>query len=177
MKSAFLFSLCVLASTVFGCHGLQAVAVLKNDEGAHGVVTFDQPNNNGPTSIHAEVWGLPAGKHGFHVHEYGDLTQGCNSTLAHYNPFNVTHGAPTDKIHHVGDLGNIESSGPDQAAVLDITADFIHLQGDISVLGRAILIHTGEDDLGRGNSPLSKTTGNAGGRFLCAVIGWAAPKQ
>lgn len=33
----------------------------------------------------------------------------------HYNPYNVTHGAPFATIRHVGDLGNINanSSGND----------------------------------------------------------------
>lgn len=174
MKFALL-PLALLAQSALGC-ALNAVAVLKNDQGAHGVATFSQELRNGPTKIHVEVWGLTEGNHGIHVHEYGDLTEGCNSTLAHYNPHNVTHGGPTDEIRHVGDLGNIYSPGPDQAAILDITADLIQLHGRTSVIGRGMLIHTGEDDLGKGGSPLSSTTGNAGGRFLCAPIGWAAPK-
>jgi Cu-Zn family superoxide dismutase len=47
-----------------------------------------------------------------------------------------------------------------------------------SILGRAIVVHELSDDLGRGvnDNPgvqghTSKTTGNAGGRFACGVIG------
>ena len=32
-------------------------------------------------------------------------------------------------------------------------------------------VHEGVDDLGRGKHELSKTTGNAGGRAACGVIG------
>jgi len=32
-------------------------------------------------------------------------------------------------------------------------------------------VHVDEDDLGRGGHELSKTTGNAGGRLACGVIG------
>ena len=28
-------------------------------------------------------------RHGFHIHEYGDLSDGCNSCGGHYNPYNV----------------------------------------------------------------------------------------
>ena len=34
--------------------------------------------------------------HGFHVHEYGDLSQGCDSVGLHFNPLGVTHGSPED---------------------------------------------------------------------------------
>ncbi|CAO3619543.1 unnamed protein product [Cunninghamella blakesleeana] len=160
----------LFTSSVFG---LKAVAVLKSENGTgHGVVTFTEEHFKG-TTVHAELYGLTAGLHGFHIHEFGDLTNGCTSTGAHYNPRNVTHGGPTDKIRHVGDLGNIESNGPDEASTLDITSSYIHLSGHHSVIGRAILVHEGEDDLGKGDSPLSSTTGNAGGRFMCGVIGWA----
>ena len=39
----------------------------------------------------------------------GNLTDGCASAGPHFNPVNQTHGAPTDDVRHVGDLGNIES--------------------------------------------------------------------
>ena len=34
--------------------------------------------------------------HGAHIHEYGDFSEGCDSTGGHYNPFGVLHGAPDD---------------------------------------------------------------------------------
>jgi Cu-Zn family superoxide dismutase len=54
------------------------------------------------------VQGLnPKGKHGFHIHEFGDLTEGCATAGPHYNPHNSTHGGPTSSKRHVGDLGNL----------------------------------------------------------------------
>ena len=37
------------------------------------------------------------GKHGFHIHELGNLTQGCTTALGHYNPHGKTHGGPDDE--------------------------------------------------------------------------------
>ena len=49
------------------------------------------------------------------------------------------------------------------------------LYGAYSVLGRSCVLHADEDDLGRGGHKLSKTTGNAGARIACGVIGTLQP--
>lgn len=60
---------------------VKAVAVLRGDSPVTGTVTFTQESENGPTTIEAKISGLTAGKHGFHVHEFGDNTNGkfCSS--------------------------------------------------------------------------------------------------
>ncbi|EYC36421.1 hypothetical protein Y032_0898g2935 [Ancylostoma ceylanicum] len=55
--------------------------------------------------------------------------------------------------------------------VISISDSVISLTGQHNVIGRAIVIHADPDDLGRGNSELSKTTGNSGARVACGVIG------
>jgi len=55
-----------------------------------GNLKFVQFIPNGPVSISGTITGLIQGRHGFHVHEKGDLTEGCTSTGAHYNPDNVS---------------------------------------------------------------------------------------
>lgn len=34
---------------------------------------------------------------------------------AHFNPNNMTHGAPEDKVRHAGDLGNIVANADGNA--------------------------------------------------------------
>ncbi|XP_052174073.1 superoxide dismutase [Cu-Zn] 2 isoform X2 [Diospyros lotus] len=88
----------------------------------------------------------------------------------HFNPLKKDHGAPSDMERHAGDLGNIVA-GPDGVAEVSIIDVQIPLSGQHSILGRAVVVHADPDDLGRGGHELSKTTGNAGGRVGCGIIG------
>lgn len=147
----------------------KAVAVLKGNSSVEGVVTLTQ-ENDGPTTVKVKVSGLTPGLHGFHLHEYGDTTNGCISTGAHFNPNGLTHGAPEDEIRHAGDLGNIVAN-EDGVAEATIVDKQIPLSGPTSVVGRAFVVHELEDDLGKGGHELSLSTGNAGGRLACGVVG------
>lgn len=70
----------------------------------------------------------------------------------------------------MGDLGNIEANATG-VAVIKFTDNIISLSGDNNIIGRAIVIHQDEDDLGKGNASDSLTTGHAGARVACGVIG------
>eukprot|EP00011_Vannellida_sp_DIVA3-517-6-12_P012165 CAMPEP_0114612086 /NCGR_PEP_ID=MMETSP0168-20121206/4444_1 /TAXON_ID=95228 ORGANISM="Vannella sp., Strain DIVA3 517/6/12" /NCGR_SAMPLE_ID=MMETSP0168 /ASSEMBLY_ACC=CAM_ASM_000044 /LENGTH=153 /DNA_ID=CAMNT_0001823067 /DNA_START=20 /DNA_END=481 /DNA_ORIENTATION=+ len=147
----------------------KAVCVLKGSEdGVGGTVRFTTDGNG--TRVEAEVSGLAPGKHGFHIHVFGDNTNGCISAGGHFNPHGKNHGGPADEDRHVGDLGNIEV-GADGTGKLSVTDAQVQLGGAHSVIGRSIVVHAGEDDLGRGGHDDSKTTGHAGGRVMCGVIG------
>uniref|UniRef100_U5G018 Superoxide dismutase [Cu-Zn] n=1 Tax=Populus trichocarpa TaxID=3694 RepID=U5G018_POPTR len=147
----------------------KAVAVLKGTSNVEGVVILTQ-EADGPTTVNARITGLTPGPHGFHLHQYGDTTNGCVSTGAHFNPNNLTHGAPEDEIRHAGDLGNIVATA-DGVAEAIIVDNQIPLSGPNTVIGRALVVHELEDDLGKGRHELSSTTGNAGGRLACGVVG------
>ena len=147
----------------------KAVAVLKGNANVEGVVTLLQ-EDEGPTKVNVKITGLAPGKHGFHLHEFGDTTNGCISTGAHFNPEGKTHGAPEDSNRHAGDLGNVVA-GDDGVVEVELQDSQIPLSGPNSVVGRAFVIHELEDDLGKGGHELSSTTGNAGGRLACGVVG------
>merc|ERR1711973_570685 len=89
----------------------------------------------------------------------------------HFNPFGKKHGAPTDEERHVGDLGNIVADGAGIAefTIEDSVASLV--DEEYSILGKAIVLHAGEDDLGRGGDEGSETTGNAGASLGCCIIG------
>jgi len=132
-------------------------------------------NNNDDIRIEGEVSGLTDltgavsnSLHGFHIHQKGDLGNSCKNAGGHFNPGSDNHGSPMDPTRHVGDLGNIRAvNGVGRVEVVDNMAT---LEGVDSVLGRAIVIHAGRDDLGRGGDVGSTKTGNAGPRIGCCVI-------
>ena len=145
----------------------KAVCVLHPTEGneVHGIVTFTKTD----AGIHviADIDGLTPGKHGFHIHEYGDCSKADGTSAGgHFNPENVEHGGPNDAVRHVGDLGNVVADENGHAH-LDLTDKMISFSGKHSIIGRGIIVHMGEDDL------KSQPTGAAGARVACGVIGIA----
>ncbi|XP_037403560.1 superoxide dismutase [Cu-Zn]-like [Pygocentrus nattereri] len=139
----------------------KAVCVLKGTGEVTGTVHFEQQDEGAPVKLTGEISGLTAGLHGFHVHAFGDNTNGCISAGPHYNPHNKTH---------VGDLGNV-TAGDDGVAKINIEDKILSLSGPYSIIGRTMVIHEKVDDLGKGGDEESLKTGNAGGRLACGVIG------
>jgi len=137
-----------------------------------GQVDFE-PSADGSVRIVGEVKGLKPGLHGFHIHAFGDTSNGCASTGGHYNPHGKEHGAPEDENRHAGDLGNIQV-GENGIAKVQIVDKGSKIE---EIIGRAIVCHEDEDDLGRGNDEESKKTGNAGARTACGIIGIKQMKE
>jgi superoxide dismutase, Cu-Zn family len=128
-----------------------------------GTITFTQTDKG--VKVVADLQGLSKGKHGFHIHEFGDCSSPDGTSAGgHYNPAGKTHGAPMDMSRHMGDMGNLEADDSGKAHLEYIDA-VIKLNGPGSVLGRSIIVHKGEDDL------KTQPTGNSGARVACGVIG------
>ena len=127
-----------------------------------GIVTFQKVGET--VRIVADVEGLTPGEHGFHIHEFGDCSAPDGSSAGgHFNPHNSKHGSPEDKNRHAGDLGNITANGDGKGHYHRID-NVIKLNGDSSIIGRSVIIHSSSDDF------VTQPTGNAGGRLSCGVI-------
>lgn len=113
------------------------------------------------------------GKHGLHIHVFGDFTEGFVTAGGIFNPFGRNHGAPDDEERMVGDLGNIEA---DESGVANVNIEdrLVKLIGPHSIIGRSIVIKSNEDDLGRGGHEYSLSTGNSGQRIAGGVVGIAS---
>jgi len=138
--------------------------------GVTGAVFFSE--GRGGVMVKIRLQGVPAGEHGLHVHECGDIggDDACKRCGSHFDPHHTNHGGVHGPHRHPGDLGNVlaDASGNVRAQVL------IPHTKVRDLYGRSLVIHVGKDDLGRGQGPArpeSLKTGNSGGRLACAVIG------
>ena len=174
-KSLIALMVCTIAFGASAQHDMQkmgsgtakAIALLSpaKDKTVKGVVTFTQTDKG--VKVYAHLEGLTPGKHGFHVHEFGDCTAAdLTSAGGHFNPTQMSHGAPTDEMRHSGDLGNIVADEKGMAT-LEWLDPMMQLSGPNSIIGHAVIVHAKEDDL------KTQPTGNAGGREACGVIGIA----
>jgi len=179
-------SLCALAATTLRAQGTaaqphaggamtkmdagptRAIAVLhatKSGGSTEGTVTFTRVE--GGVRVEAEIRGLTPGQHGFHIHEFGDVSSpDAMSAGGHFNPSKMEHGAPKGDKRHAGDLGNIEANARGIARV-DMVDPHLHLSGPSTIVGRGVIVHEKADDL------KTQPTGNAGGRVAAGVIGVA----
>ncbi len=148
----------------------RAVAVLlpTGDSGVTGAVYFSREGKS--VHVSGKIAGLKPGQHGFHVHQFGDVTSTDGmSAGGHFNPENKPHGKPEDKERHVGDLGNI-TAGEDGVATIDIKDSMLELDGPHSILGRGLVVHANPDKF-------TQPVGDAGGRVAVGVIGIASPPK
>lgn len=121
--------------------------------------------------VTGEFEGLkPNAKHAFHIHQYGDASSGDGKSAGdHYNPEGHPHAGPDASMRHAGDLGNLETDA-NGAARYDRVIEGLSIADRANpVLGRAVIVHAGEDDLA------SQPAGNAGDRIGIGVIGVAKP--
>ena len=144
---------------------LKAVAELHPTAGnkVSGTVTFTEVADG--VQVQADITGLTPGKHGFHVHEFGDCSASdAASAGAHFNPTNQPHAGPDAQARHVGDMGNIEAdaSGAGKVNYLDHNISLANDQR--SVVGRSVVVHAKADDL------KTQPAGDSGARVACGVI-------
>src|SRR5436190_8459982 len=150
---------------------LKAIAVLHptGSNKVSGTVTFTEVADG--VQVQAEITGLTPGKHGFHVHEFGDCSAAdLSSAGAHFNPTNKPHAGPDDMQRHVGDMGNIEADASGAAKLDYVDHNISLVREQSSVIGRSVVVHTKADDL------KTQPAGDSGARIACGVIGIAKSK-
>jgi superoxide dismutase, Cu-Zn family len=166
MKQALLLTVTVLLlGACASAKGPMAMATLSpttSGSTAQGTVHF-QELADGAVEVQVDLTGVPAGTHGFHVHEFGSCANNGEAAGGHFNPTNQPHASPEAVSHHAGDFGNVTADANGEVHTR-FTTRSIMVSTDIrSVVGKAVILHANRDDL------TTQPTGNAGGRIACGV--------
>jgi len=143
----------------------QAAATQPANQNVSGTVSFTQTAPD-TVMVMVDLTGLaPNSKHGFHIHEKGDLSApDLSSAGGHFNPAGHKHGGPDGTMSHAGDLGNITADASGNVKT-EITAHGITVdKSNTGIIGRSIVVHAKEDDL------KSDPSGNSGARVAAGVI-------
>lgn len=147
---------------------VKAIAVLHPTAGnkVSGTVTFTEEADG--VRVQADITGLTPGKHGFHVHEFGDCSApDLASAGGHFNPTNKPHAGPDAAERHVGDMGNVEADAAGTAKLSYVDHEISLTNDQRSVIGRSVIVHAKADDL------KSQPAGDSGARVACGVVGIA----
>lgn len=153
----------------------EAVAKLAptKDSNAAGTATFSSAGKDG-VRIKIEVSGLkPGSEHGWHVHEKGDCSApDATSAGGHFSLQGQQHGPQEGDKYHAGDLGNLKADAQGKASKTLLVPDskLTLASGPASVVGKAVIVHGGPDDL------KSQPSGNSGPRIACGVVERQAAK-
>lgn len=128
-----------------------------------GTVEFFKVGN--AIVIEAKVVSLAAGEHGIHVHEKGDCSAAdASSAGGHFNPTAHTHAGPKDKVHHVGDFGNLTATQDGKGTLtLTVKGEDAKVLTD-QVVGTSVVVHEKKDDL------RTQPSGDSGSRIACGVV-------
>lgn len=145
-----------------------AVAVLHGTEGNDGVsATIRFTPQDGGLAYTTEAEGLEPGKHGYHIHLYGDCSSGDGKSAGtHFNLQGSSKNPPADIDRITGDLGDLDV-GEDGTASDEGMLDGASLTGAKALIGRGVIIHE------KANDPSQPPIGAAGSRQACGVIGIA----
>lgn len=145
------------------------VAAMKLADGTEaGTISFTQTEHGVVVSV--AVKGLPAGKHGLHIHQTGACTPDFMAAGGHFNPAGTEHGFHAPGGYHAGDLPNLDVAA-DGTATAEFFVPDLTIHGPASEAlphalhdadGASIMIHAATDDY--------KTMASSGGRQACGVI-------
>lgn len=145
------------------------VAAMKLADGTDvGTISFTQTGHGVVVTV--AVKGLPAGKHGLHIHTVGACAPDFMAAGGHFNPGSTEHGFHAPGGYHAGDLPNLDVAA-DGTAMAEFFVPDLTIHGPASEAlpyalhdedGASIMIHAATDDY--------KTMASSGGRQACGVI-------
>ena len=143
-----------------GCEGPSRASELV------GVATIYTGEEEDTVLIKLTIDGLTPGSHGMHLHDGRGPT--CDDAGVHLQHEGQVHGGPLNKDspnRHRGSLGNVLA---DSRGVVrgEITANLTVAE----CIGRTLVVHENEDDLGLGGTDVSRENGTSGKRLLGGLV-------
>ncbi len=156
-----------LSAPALAAEGDQVAAALEG-EGIRGTVTMTE-TGSGTILVTVAAEGVPAGAHGFHVHEVGacDLQTGFESAGGHL-AVGLDHGLAVEGGPHPGDFPNMFAQEDGVVQAEYFTRGFtLGTEGQRRILdedGSAVVLHAGADDYA------SQPAGDSGARIACGVL-------
>ena len=156
---------------LFGCdfrQGKRAQAKIepKSESLITGQAFFSE--KSGKVKVEISVTGVEPGPTAVHLHSIGDCSsEDAMSSGGHWNPTKDKHGKWGEGQFHSGDIGNIniDESGKGVLILIDQHNRWsIGGPAETNVIGRAVVVHQGKDDM------VSQPSGAAGKRTGCGPI-------
>ena len=156
---------------LFGCdfrQGKKAQAKIesKSESLVTGQAFFSE--KSGKVKVEISVTGVEPGPTAVHLHSIGDCSsEDAMSSGGHWNPTKDKHGKWGEGQFHSGDIGNIniDESGKGVLILIDQHNRWsIGGPAETNVIGRAVVVHQGRDDM------VSQPSGAAGKRTGCGLI-------
>ncbi|XP_078401891.1 extracellular superoxide dismutase [Cu-Zn] [Cetorhinus maximus] len=149
------------------CHMQRSLDLTADLPTVSGYIVFYQNGPRAQLQAYFQLAGFPQDaeqpKRAIHVHKFGVLSGICSSTGPHFNPRNVNHP------NHPGDFNNFQVRN--STIVKHLKNLRASLYGMNTIIGRGVVLHAHEDDLGLGGNPASLQNGNSGKRLACCTIG------
>ena len=115
-----------------------------SDNPVYGRIHFARRKDDTKMSLRYDIWGLSDGSHGFHVHQWGDISaaEDASSTGGHFVGL-VSENTVGGEIGHIGpdSLIKTQISGTAQHHRGYIEDEELVFHGPNSIIGRSIVIH------------------------------------
>ena len=156
---------------LFGCdfrQGKKAQAKIesKSESLVTGQAFFSE--KSGKVKVEISVTGVEPGPTAVHLHSIGDCSsEDAMSSGGHWSPTKDKHGKWGEGQFHSGDIGNIniDECGNGVLILIDQHNRWaIGGPAESNVIGRAVVVHQGRDDM------VSQPSGAAGKRAGCGPI-------
>lgn len=152
-------------AALLACSALQAAtvsSVIYSTDNAHkklGTVTFEDTAKG--LQITPMLTGLPAGVHGFHIHQHGNCGDAGMAAGSHFDPANTNSHLGPQGQGHKGDLPalTVSAEGTTSGTLLAPHLSTADLKG------LAVMVHAGGDNYS--NEP---PLGGGGARIACGVV-------